>query len=364
MKKLVIKILIAVLIAVIAGFVFFKFTYIKPLELYPENKTFFEFDIVNITDNCSYRMQIDSVSQHLHCNIHYNYERDSDKPFTILMFHAHELARHLNLADYRYICIDIDPKQSQDFTISMYMYIHGFSDPFDIETHRPYSLKVRVKENQEHYQYKLQDFATPTRWFSRYKQDDFTLPKTNWNQFTHLTISNFENSTANPELKIVLKRLRFIDNLSEKTRNAVIFGFSFFAILVILTFLFKKKITDTARHTPTTNTKYSYEDADKLLGYIEKNLSNPLLSLDLIEKEIGLNNFAVSDILKDKKDTQYKNYIDDLRITEAKRLLTETEYTISAIAEQVGYCYSSSFSRIFGKYCKMTPNEYRKRFAK
>jgi len=358
------KILLGFLISVISGIIFFTITYKKPLELYPENQTFFEFDVVsNIAKDRGFsEMKVDANSGHLH--FRYNYEKDSDDPFAILMFHAHELARHLNLADYRYIDMDIDPEKSQDFTISMYMYIPGFSDPVAAETHRPYSIKVRVKENQPHYHYKLQDFATPAWWFSHYKVDDFTLPKTDWSQFTHLTISNFEDLPTDTKLQIVLKRLRFTDDFGSKLKNAVIFGiFVFAVILIILLFLNKRKIADTARRVPTANTKYSEEDAEKLFDYIEKNLSNPLLSLDLIAKETGLNKFVVNEILKDKKDTQYKNYIDNLRIDEAKRLLTETEHQISVIAEQCGYCYSNSFSRIFGKYCGMTPNEYRKKFS-
>lgn len=363
-KKSLKNILTAFGIAIIAGLVFFALTYKKPLELYPENQTFFEFDVIsNIAEDRGFsEAKIDDVSGHLH--FRYNYEKDSDDPFAILMFHAHELARRLNLADYTYIDMDIDPEKSQDFTISMYMYVPGFSDPAAVETHRPYAIKVRVKKNQRHYHYKLHDFATPSWWFSHYQVDDFTLPKTDWNQFTHLTISNFEDLTDDAELQVVLTRLRFIDDLDKKLRNAVIFGvFVFLITIITMTFLNKKKNTDTTRRVLSTSAKYSEEDAEKLFEYMDKNLSNPLLSLDLIAKEIGLSSFVVNEILKDKKNTQYKNYIDKLRIEEAKRLLTETEHQISVIAEQVGYCYSNSFSRIFGKYCGMTPNEYRKQFS-
>ena len=119
-----------------------------------------------------------------------------------------------------------------------------------------------------------------------------------------------------------------------------------------------QSVADTKHHD-----KYTDETAQNLLEYIEKNISNPLLSLDLINKEVGINSFVVNEILKDQKDVQYKKYIDTLRIEKAKRMLTESEHQISVIAEQVGYCYSNSFSRIFGKYCGMTPNEYRNKFG-
>jgi hypothetical protein len=118
-----------------------------PLKLYPENQTFFEFDVVsNISKDRGFsEMTIDSASGHLH--FRYNYAKDDESPFAILIFHAHELARHLNLQNYEYIDLDIDPNLSQDFTISMYVYVDGFSDLMLAETHRPYSIKTRVKKN-------------------------------------------------------------------------------------------------------------------------------------------------------------------------------------------------------------------------
>ena len=338
------KIFIAVFISAVCGYIFFTQTYQKPLELYPENQTFFEFE---------------NTARHLHCNIRRNYGQDCDDPPAILMFHAHELARNLDLTGFRYICINIDSKKTLDFTISLYMYIRGFSDIADTETHRPYSIRVRVRENQVHYHYKLQDFATPVRWFAQHSESDLTLPKTDWSLFTHLTISNFENSPENTEPQIVLKRLRFVDDFNEKLRNSVIFGILIFAVILIFFNIRKKQTKKTNKRGATVA-----EDADKLLEYIDNNLSNPLLSLDLIEKETALNKFAVNEILKTRKNTQYKNYIHDLRISEAKRLLTETDHPISLIAENCGYCYSNSFSRVFVKHCQMTPNEYRKKYSK
>jgi YesN/AraC family two-component response regulator len=181
------------------------------------------------------------------------------------------------------------------------------------------------------------------------------LPKTNWNNFTHLTISDFGQHPADTTLQVVLKSLKFTDSIKEKASYSVIFALLVFALIC---FLHPKLKRDKNLTNPKPN-KYSEEEANLLLEYIDKNLSNPLLSLDLINKETGMNNFVVNEILKDKKNTHYKNYVDSLRIAKAKQMLLETEHQISVIAEQVGYCYSNSFSRIFGKYEKMTPNEYR-----
>ncbi len=54
-----------------------------------------------------------------------------------------------------------------------------------------------------------------------------------------------------------------------------------------------------------------------------------------------------------------KEYIQKLRIEKAKELLVTTEYSITEIANQVGYDHSSSFLRVFKATEGITPHKYR-----
>lgn len=54
-------------------------------------------------------------------------------------------------------------------------------------------------------------------------------------------------------------------------------------------------------------------------------------------------------------------YIKNLRLQKAKELLANTEYTVLQIAEQVGYSFNSSFSRIFKETEGTSPAQYRKK---
>ena len=57
----------------------------------------------------------------------------------------------------------------------------------------------------------------------------------------------------------------------------------------------------------------------------------------------------------------YTDIVQELRITEAKRLLRFTEMSINEVAEQVGYLGRVHFFRSFRKLVGMTPGEYRKK---
>lgn len=57
-------------------------------------------------------------------------------------------------------------------------------------------------------------------------------------------------------------------------------------------------------------------------------------------------------------------YILRIRLNEAKRLLRETDYSVFDIAQQVGYEYQSSLTRLFKQLEGTTPRVYRQQFFK
>lgn len=56
-------------------------------------------------------------------------------------------------------------------------------------------------------------------------------------------------------------------------------------------------------------------------------------------------------------------YVQTLRLEEAKQILETTEMPIEAVANEVGYEDSSYFGRLFRKMVGLTPAQYRKRFG-
>jgi YesN/AraC family two-component response regulator len=59
-----------------------------------------------------------------------------------------------------------------------------------------------------------------------------------------------------------------------------------------------------------------------------------------------------------------QTYIQNVRLTEAKRLLQETNFSILDIAQQVGYEQQASLTRVFKQFEGTTPSNYRRQFYK
>ncbi|KIL40405.1 hypothetical protein SD70_13335 [Gordoniibacillus kamchatkensis] len=95
-------------------------------------------------------------------------------------------------------------------------------------------------------------------------------------------------------------------------------------------------------------------------AYLEHNFTNPNLSLDFLSDQFGMNGKYVSKLFKEAYGVKFVDYLIDLRIEHAKRMLKETDNTVQEIAESVGYSSAISFIRTFKKVTGVSPGDYRK----
>lgn len=88
------------------------------------------------------------------------------------------------------------------------------------------------------------------------------------------------------------------------------------------------------------------------------------ISLDELTALINYNKTSLLLNFKEIYNTTPRNYIIQLRLQRAKELLTETDYSISEISEQVGFTSVHYFSRFFKEKEQYSPVEYRSKFRK
>ncbi len=95
------------------------------------------------------------------------------------------------------------------------------------------------------------------------------------------------------------------------------------------------------------------------MNYISARFSQPI-TLQEVADHLHLNPSYFSRIFKRSFGSSFKEYLTSVRIEEAKRLLSHTDYSLLDIAVAVGFENQSYFTSVFKKNTGMTPGQYRK----
>jgi ligand-binding sensor domain-containing protein/AraC-like DNA-binding protein len=116
----------------------------------------------------------------------------------------------------------------------------------------------------------------------------------------------------------------------------------------------------------TLNPQYAEECVKKLKRLMEneKLYREPELSLQGLAEKMGVGHHVVSQVLNEKLNRNFSDYINSYRIEEAKKILQDPqkeEQKITAVAFDVGFNTMVAFYNAFKKYTGMTPSEFKKK---
>jgi two-component system response regulator YesN len=98
---------------------------------------------------------------------------------------------------------------------------------------------------------------------------------------------------------------------------------------------------------------------EKMKLYLRENYHDSMLSLTVMADHFRLNPSYMSAFFKKYSGRNITEYLTEVRIEHVKKLLGETEFPISEIAERVGYANSVGLIRMFKKSEGITPGKYR-----
>lgn len=107
----------------------------------------------------------------------------------------------------------------------------------------------------------------------------------------------------------------------------------------------------------------SPSDCPDILEYLKENYKSPELSLEAIADQYNMSLSSMSRYIKAETGLGYSEYLVNLRMAEACRLLRESDRSIQSIICEIGYIDNSSFSRKFKKLYNLSPSEYREIFS-
>jgi AraC-type DNA-binding domain-containing proteins len=132
---------------------------------------------------------------------------------------------------------------------------------------------------------------------------------------------------------------------------------SFLKVLKVMSEIQHRKIISTPDFE--YNTGNSASRIDKIISFVNKNYTRSI-SLDEIAGFASMNPTAFCRFFKAETGKSFKNYIFDMRIGYACKLLLMNEINISEISTECGFETISHFNKTFRKVAGHSPSEYRK----
>lgn len=106
-----------------------------------------------------------------------------------------------------------------------------------------------------------------------------------------------------------------------------------------------------------------HREIEKVKKYIRENYSEKV-SLDELSEIVNINKYYLIRLFKQQTGLSPIDYLINVRLSQAEKLLTQTSLTISEISDRVGFHSPSHFSKTFKENNHMTPSTYRKKFSK
>ena len=220
-------------------------------------------------------------------------------------------------------------------------------------------------QGQHLYQIPLKEFATPSWWYVDRGISEKDIAGVAFTQLRMINIQNCQLIARNTEDTITIKQIRFKRDIRWFYIVSIMLGLGYYALYYFFAVFQTRPKQQTEkieiRYTPIEMVNHSGLDLDKLVSYLSSHYDNPELSLKMIQEGTGLSETKVSQLLKSTYQLSFKQYLNQLRLTEAKRLLKDVNVPVSDIAYRVGYGHISHFNRVFKEHEGMSPNDYRKK---
>ena len=98
---------------------------------------------------------------------------------------------------------------------------------------------------------------------------------------------------------------------------------------------------------------------ESIAEYIDAHIEGDWLDLNALSQQFNVTPQYISNIFKNFRNENIKDYIAKRKLNRAKDLLSQTDLPIREIAVRLGYANEVSIIRLLRKYEGVTPGDYR-----
>jgi AraC-like DNA-binding protein len=411
-KKGKIFIIIALLLPLFLIISFVQISLEKPVVLFPGDKI---SDLVVWTYNDPGKSMINDFAVEEH-NIKLQFIHEKPGSFVGIGINLSKYTDFFDFTPYSHIYITLITENIETCSVIIKLFVPGITNMNNSSSFRHFGYNFPIKKDQTEYRCPLSAFRDPFWWTSEYnpgrinigqdtlKNGCFLLVESSLGESSLGESSLGESSLGesslgesspgesslgesslgesslgessldnDPAIRVNRESSMTITNISLYKSPLffyILMGGStagyYFLLFVI--FWVNKRRRKLTKKGPLKMIEYkklmveSYREMDlkKVITYFQTKYTDPDISLGKMSHDLGLSPARISSLIKTEFDLTFKQMLNKIRLTEAKRLLKETDRQIIDIAFAIGYNDRSYFYKVFLKNEGMSPSDFRK----
>lgn len=267
---------------------------------------------------------------------------------------------HIDLSSFDYLDINIVPGTAEYMRFFLRTSVPGFTQKDKPMTYRYLLKEITLVRHKHNYRVYFSEFKTPLWWYGYNKKSESLIKKDNFKSIIDIKIESGEITPLNKSQSLILKSVT-----AKKNKLLLLFIWLFGSLAYYLMYWIVLKFFGKPSDPVVIPYKYLNVESHgtieerKIVEIIASDYKKTNLTIGDISMKTGVSTVKISATLQDKYSTTFKQYLNTIRLTEAKRLLKETDRQISEIAYMVGYKSVTHFNRVFKSKEKLTPKQFR-----
>ena len=270
---------------------------------------------------------------------------------------------NLNGYDDLNFTLSITGSKNQVLTLYLSCFEEGITQWSKPGTWRRYDRELTASSQMSTYKLPFTSFKTPGWWWDSFTDvNNRDYAERDFSHAMNLVIENGQFEAEDQNVSVVIQSITASKNLKSFNLK-VLFITLFYYLFYWYSLVFglpKGEKTVIISYKELDVSSYADEDTAKINHYVADNYSNQELTVKQASQELGISQSKIQVILKTHFKMTFRQYLNTIKIHEAKRLLLDTDRQVTDIAYRVGYKNVTHFNRIFKDLEAMSPNQYRK----
>lgn len=286
-------------------------------------------------------------------------------PFVGYSINLRDEDRGLSLTDYNRVELAINVAHRQTCYVLFNMYVEEGA-PYDSIKDVSLSCELPLFPNDSLYTLDLNEFYFPDWWLYENGLESDSVDRTYLKRIrtVNIHLGAQDNNYSN---EIYFHRLTLVKDKKHLYMWLGIGSLIWYGILLAIASITKQHKMQLAQrekivvpYETLDSLTHSVEDLRLIVQYIGVHYTEAGLSIKDVAEQCALSTIRVSELLSSHfQEVSFKQYLNMLRVYEAKRLLLESNLNISEIGFAVGFANVTHFNRTFKKILETTPSALR-----